>query len=181
LYVLGASAGQMMQVAVASTASEVSFAIWGQDGTVLKVHAQGRATCVLPSSQDYYVALYSGGQVTHYDLSVTISAVGGAGLTRIRFAPGATSAVLQGRLEAGTCAYYVLGALAGQQMEVQVAPGEIVGLEMLAKDGSLWSSGLEGVLIVERLPQNGDYYLSLCTPSWAETTGYRLEVTIPPR
>ncbi len=181
LYVLGASSGQLLHVSVASTASGMSFAVWGRDGTVLKLHAQDRATCILPSSQDYYVALYSGDQATRYHLSVTIPAAGGSGLTRIRFAPGATSAVVEDRLESGSCAYYVLAALAGQSMEVEVAPGEVVGLEVLGRDGSLWSSGLEGMLTVERLPQNGDYYLTLCAPSSAAATGYTLQVTIPPK
>ncbi len=58
LYVLRASAGQLMEVTVVPSSSDLSLAIWGQDGTVLKQHAENRAECVLPSSQDYYVALY---------------------------------------------------------------------------------------------------------------------------
>jgi len=181
LYVLRASAGQMMEVTVVSPSSGVSFAIWGEDGTVLKQHAENRAECVLPSSQDYFVAIYSGGQSANYDLKVMISPLEGSHLTRIRFKTGATSAVLEGRLEPGACAYYVLRALAGQRMEVQVSPGDAVGLEVLGQDGSLWSSGQAGIAVIERLPQTGDYYLSLCTPSWAQATPYTLEVTIPPR
>ena len=170
-----------MEVSVVSPSSGVSFAIWGEDGTVLKLHSENWAECVLPSSQDYFVALYSGGQAMRYDLTVMISALGRSELTRIRFAPGATSSVLEGGLEPGACAYYVLRALAGQRMEVQVSPGEVVSLEVLAEDGSLWSSGPAGILIVEQLPQTGDYYLTLCTPSWTAATRYTLEVTIPPR
>jgi hypothetical protein len=181
LYVLRASAGQLMEVTVVSSSSGLSFAIWGEDGTVLKQHAENRAECVLPSSQDYFVALYSGGQAASYHLTVMIGPREGSALTRIRFAPGATSAVLEGRLESGACAYYVLGALAGQRMEVQVTPGEVVGLEVLGQDGSLWGSGPAGILVIEQLLQTGDYYLTLCTPSWADATRYTLEVTIPPR
>ncbi len=181
LYVLRASAGQMMEVTVVSPASGLSFAIWGEDGTVLKQHAENRAECVLPSSQDYFVALYSGGQAANYHLTVMISSREGSELARIRFAPGATSSVLEGNLEPSACAYYVLRALAGQRMEMQVSPGEVVGLEVLGQDGSLWSSGPAGTLIIEQLPQTGDYYLTLCIPSWVEATRYALEVTIPPR
>lgn len=181
LYVLRASAGQLMDVTVEASTGGVSLSIWGEDGIVLKQHAENRAECVLPSSQDYFVALYSGEQATRYDLTVMISPLEGSEPTRIRFAPGATSALREGRLEPGACAYYVLGALAGQRMQLQVSPGEVVGLEVLGQDGSLWSSGPAGILIIEQLPQTGDYYLTLCTPSWAETAHYTLEVTIPPR
>jgi hypothetical protein len=181
LYVLRASAGQLMEVTVVSSSSGLSLAIWGEDGTVLKQHAENRAECVLPSSQDYFVALYSGEQAATYHLTVMISPRESSALTRIRFAPGATSALREGRLEPGACAYYALGAMAGQRMEVQVTPGEVVGLEVLEQDGSLWSSGPAGILIIEPLPQTGDYYLTLCTPSWTEATRYALEVTIPPR
>ncbi len=180
VYVLRASAGQLMEVNVASLASGLSFAIWGEDGTVLKLHAEDRAECVLPSAQDYYVGVYAGEQATRYDLSVMISALGSSELTRIEFAPGASSAVTEGSLEPGTCAYYVLRALQGQRMEVQVSPGEVVGLEMLGQDGSLWSSGPAGILIVEQLPRTGDYYLTLCTPSWIPPTRYTMDVAIPP-
>jgi len=181
LYVLRASAGQLMEVTVVSSSSGLSFAIWGEDGTVLKQHAENRAERVLPSSQDYYVALYSGEQAVTYHFTVMISPRESSALTRIRFAPGATSALREGRLEPGACAYYVLGALAGQRMEVQPTPGEVVGLEVRGQDGSLWSSGPAGLLVIESLPRTGDYYLTLCTPSWAEATAYTVEVTIPPR
>lgn len=181
LYVLGASAGQILQVTVVSPTAGVALAIWGEDGTVLKQYAENQAECVLPSSQDYFVGLYSAGQAVRYELIVTIPPLGSSGLTRIQFAPGATSGVVEGRLEPGACAHYMLGALAGQRMEVQVSPGEVVNLEMLGQDGSLWSSGPGGTLIVERLPRTGDYYLTLCTPSWADATRYTMEVIIPPR
>jgi hypothetical protein len=179
LYVLRANAGQLMEVTVDASTSGVSLAIWGEDGVVLKQHAENRAECVLPSSQDYFVALYSGEQATRYGLTVMISPRRRSEPTRIRFASGATSAVLEGNLEPDTCAYYVLRALAGQRMEAQVSPGEVVGLEVLGQDGSLWSSDPTGILIVEQLPQTGDYYLTLCIPSWAAATRYALEVTIP--
>lgn len=181
LYVLWAAAGQIMEITLVSTKGSVSFAIWGEDGTVLKQHAENQAECVLPSSQDYFVALYSGAQATSYDLTVTIRPQGRSELTRIRFASGATSTLQEGSLEPGGCAYYVLRALVGQRMDVQVSPGEVVGLEVLGQDGSLWSSGPAGVLTIEQLPQTGDYYLTLCTPSWAEATRYTLEVAIPPK
>lgn len=181
LYVLRASSGQLMEVTIVSSSSGLSFAIWGEDGTVLKQHAEDRAECVLPSSQDYYLALYSYGQAASYHLTVMIGPRESSALTRIRFAPGATSALREGRLEPGGCAHYVLGAMAGQRMEVQVTPGEVVGLEVRGQDGSLWSSGPAGLLIIEQLPQTGDYYLTVCAPSWAQATPYTLEVTIPPR
>jgi hypothetical protein len=181
LYVLGAGAGQILEVVVVTQASGVSFSIWGQDGTVLKAHAQVRAAAVLPSSQDYYIALYSGEQAARYELTVTIPPLSRRGPVRIRFAPGGISAAVQGRLAPGACSYYVLEAQAGQRMEVQVSPGDIVGLDVRGQGGSWWSSGPEGIVVVEQLPRSGDYYLTLCTPSSAETTGYTLQVTIPPR
>jgi hypothetical protein len=181
LYVLGASAGQVMDVAVASSRNDVSFAIWGADGTVLRTHAERRAECVLPSSQDYFLALYAGEEPASYDLTVSISALDRSEVTRIRFASGAASAVVAGRLEPGACAYYVLGALAGQRMELQVSPGDLVSLEVLGQDGSRWSTGSTGTLAIEQLPKSGDYYLTLCTPAGTAATGYTMNVIIPPQ
>jgi hypothetical protein len=38
-----------------------------------------------------------------------------------------------------------------------------------------------GILIVEQLPQPGDHYLILCTPSRRVATHFAMEATIPPR
>jgi hypothetical protein len=180
LYVLRASAGQLMQIALAPPSSGVSFRIWGENGTVLKAWAEKWAATLLPSSQDYYVGLYAGKEATAYDLSVTIIAVRGSGLTRVQFRPGASSVATEGSLEPGTCVTYVLRALHGQKMEVHVVAGEDVGLAVLDQDGSLWGSGSPGNLIVEQLPQTGDYYLMLCLPAWTTAAFYTLEVVIPP-
>jgi hypothetical protein len=181
LYVLGASAGQVMDVAVASSADGVSFTIRGADETVLRTHAERRAECVLPSSQDYFLTLDAGDEPASYELTVSIGALDRPAVSRIRFASGATSAAVAGRLEPGACAYYVLRALRGQRMESQVSPGDLVGLEVLGQDGSRWSTGSAGTLTIEQLPQSEDYYLTLCTPSGTAATAYTMSVTIAPQ
>ncbi len=99
---------------------------------------------------------------------------------RIQFARGATSATVNGELARRGIDRYVLSALKGQSMQVDVnSPGGAVVLAVEGADGAsllsrsngetAWSGGL---------PKSQDYIVSVI--STGPATGYSLTVTIPP-
>ena len=183
-YVLRAFAGQTMEVVVTSPSGDVGLSIWGADGVSLKRSADDRADWrgVLPSTQDYFIQVVSV-QATSYVLTVIISPLEPEP-RRIQFAPGATSAVIEGRLETGVPDRYALRALRGQRMEVEVRvpPTATVNIMVEGQDGSFWSGlSSEGPLTIEELPATQDYIITLALPiPLAGAISYTMEVRIPP-
>jgi hypothetical protein len=154
-YLLHAQAGQIMEVSI-FTGEGIQLSIEGSDGTVLK-SAEGtpffRGT--LPSSQDYLLVLTTGDQAVSYTMSVVIP-------ERIQFSAGATSAAVQGELPARGTHYYVLGAEAGQLMEVNVSPDGGVLTVVYGMDGTVLKSGMGGGSFFRgTLPSTQDYIMSL--------------------
>ena len=72
-YVLSASQGQTMQVALSPTTG-LKLAIYGMDGTVLKSANSGGASFsgALPSTQDYFLDVTNTGNPISYKMTVTI-------------------------------------------------------------------------------------------------------------
>jgi len=105
-----------------------------------------------------------------------------SGLTRIRFARGATSAVVSGDLKANSSARYILRAGAGQLMEVTLSAPEGTSLKVTTDlgraltpiKGTRGSTGFRGYL-----PYTGDYILKVASGSKA--VSYSLDVFIPVR
>jgi hypothetical protein len=100
---------------------------------------------------------------------------------RIRFDRGATSAVVSGTLTANSSIRYVLGARAGQLLDVQLSPPEGARLSVTTTSGraltpSIGSSstGFRGYL-----PRSGDYWIEVKAGSQA--VSYSLNITIPIR
>jgi len=183
-YVLRALAGQTMEVVITSPDNDVLLTIYGADGVVLKRHAVGDPYWrgELPSTQDYLINAVSVGNETDYELAVTIGALEPEP-TRIQFEPGATSATIEGRLERpGGSDRYVLRALRGQRMVVQVTSAEwAVGIEVEGEDGSFWNAPfVESALTIEELPATQDYIITLTTAATAGTTNYTMSVSISP-
>jgi hypothetical protein len=182
-YVLGALAGQTMEVRITSPDNDVLLDIWGADGTVLKRHAVGEAYWAgrLPATQDYFIGAASVGGETNYLLTVTISALEPEP-TRIQFSPGATSAAIQASLEPGVPDRYALRALRGQSMQIRVSSPASIDITVQGQDGSFWSApGPGGVLSIEALPTTQDYIITLALP--VPVTGsvsYTVEVSVSP-
>jgi len=182
-YVLRAFAGQTMEVIITSPNNDVLLTIVGADGIPLKRYVDGSAEWrgVLPSTQDYFIEAVSVGAATSYELTVWISPLGPSEPIRIQFAPGATSATIEGTLEPGDLDRYVLRAMRGQMMEVRVSPASAVAISVQGQDGSLWSvPPSEGTLRIERLPATQDYTITLAAVPSTGTTFYTMEVRIPP-
>ena len=130
---LTATAGQEMilnfSVTSAVDSAEMStiLNVWGADGTLLSsgyVDTTGRVG-ELPSTQDYYIDVISVVQApVDYKLEVIIPPAASQPEpepTRIQFAPGAISTQVQGSLAAGRSDRYVLSAMAGQEMTVNLS------------------------------------------------------------
>lgn len=111
-----------------------------------------------------------------------------AGLTRVRFARGTTSGILDDSLAAGEEKGYLLGALQGQVMLVHAiawadprrASRYRTSVRVFRPDGpELTAPGGAGPLWTGRLPLSGDYVVRVSATG--EATPYTLAVQIPRR
>jgi hypothetical protein len=102
--------------------------------------------------------------------------------TRIHFAPGATSGIVNDELDAYSSASYVLRAAAGQLMDVTLSAPAGVSLKATTSGGQAMtpiagtsgSTGFRGYL-----PYTGDYYLTVTVGSQA--VDFSMDVFIPVR
>lgn len=189
LYVLKAQAGQTMQVDLTFNEGAAILVVWGADGTVLLTdhaevaHFQGS----LPTTQDYFI-LVKGNPTspTLYNLTVTIPpAVTAVPPTpapkRIELATGATSATISGDLQPFEADQFVIRALGGQTMQVDLTfPEGAAILVIWGADGTVLisdhaeASHFEGVL-----PLSQDYFILIKGNPTTDTV-YNLTITIPP-
>ncbi|MBN1660311.1 MAG: hypothetical protein JXA93_18075, partial [Anaerolineae bacterium] len=177
LYVMAVSAGQLVEVdaTIGSTGQGLRFAITGADGAVIKPMGHAHVQTVVPSTQDYFIDLVSDMGATSYQLSVLIP-------VRIRFAPGATSAMVDGTLSEGEARHYVLRAMTGQRLIVD--PGTSRGqLRMIiaGADGQVLlrgNVGDPGGVFDGVLPTTQDYLITV-RPVEGSGVDYTLEITIP--
>ena len=189
-YVLSATAGQEMTVNLSDSSAGVNaiLIIWGADGTVLISDHADATTWVgeLPVTEDYYIAVRSVAQDTvGYTMEVIIPSAAPEPepeAKRIQFAPGAISAQVQGSLAAGRSDRYVLSAMAGQEMAVNLSDSS-AGLNAIliiwGADGTvLISDHADATTWVGELPSTQDYYIAVKSVVQAPVD-YVLEVIIP--
>jgi hypothetical protein len=101
------------------------------------------------------------------------------GVQRIRFAPGATSAVVDGNVSSGQVTRYVLTALAGQTMTVQpVSTGAPIFVTLFDPSRVVMGSAPNGESWSGRLPATGDYTLAVYPSPYSGYTGFQLRVEI---
>jgi hypothetical protein len=101
--------------------------------------------------------------------------------TRISFVEGATSASVSGSVQAGAVQNYVLGAMQGQPMIVNIgSPNNDVLLGMKTAGGTVMLNSASGQTSWQgSLPLTEDYYLFV--HGAASTENFTLSVTIPSR
>lgn len=105
----------------------------------------------------------------------------GQSVKRIRFAAGSDSATVNGRISDGKPVSYVIGARAGQNLEVVVIGGDredgvVVGVDR--KDGGpLSSDDNSGDVWRGKLPKTGDYVVTVNTAD-RKSIKYAIRVTI---
>jgi hypothetical protein len=181
VYVLRALEGQTMTADLLSPATDVLLEIWGKDGTVLKRHVDGETSWAgtLTKTQDYFIKVVSFGSAVNYTLTVSIPPLEPEP-TRIQFAAGATSAMVTGHVAAYGADLYVLRAMAGQTMEVElVSPASDVVLEIWGADGTPLLRHVTGETYwMGVLPFTQDYFVKAI--SFGSAVDYTLTVIIPP-
>ena len=190
-YVLGAAAGQQLIVGLTDTGPGVNaiLVIWGADGSILLTDHSGQTNYsgLLPLTQDYYIDVRSvTSSPVDYILDVTIPPPSSSSEPfprRIQFAPGGTSATVNGTLPGSSTVRHVLGAAAGQTMTVDLtdsAPGVNAILIIWGVDGTVLISSHAGATHWSGiLPLTEDYYIDIRSATGA-TIGYTLHVSIPP-
>jgi hypothetical protein len=182
-YVLRALAGQTMSVNLNFTEGKAILVVWGADGTVLlSDHAEAsNFQQVLPSTQDYYIMIKGRPEGrTAYSMTVAVSTIS-ANAERIVFSPGATSATVSGQLAASGSNKYVLHALAGQTMSVNLTftEGRAI-LVVWGADGTvLLTDHAEASSFQRILPSTQDYFIMVEGRPDGGTT-YSMTVSIPP-
>ena len=94
---------------------------------------------------------------------------------QIRFARGASSTAVRGRIARGTTHIYRVRARAGQEMAVYLRTGSRTSLTISGRESGILE-GADGVRqTVVALPETGEYVIQIGTDA---TAGYTLEVTI---
>lgn len=188
-YVLAARAQQSMTVQTNSSAP-FRLTIMGADGANLGyVEANQSLTVYLPRTQDYYLYLEtpSDGAAANYTLQVSIvgstpsptaTPVPQTQTQRISFAAGATSATVSGYVEANHPASYVLRAMAGQDMTVQIYGNGQYNATLTGADGSYLGSANSQGTIYARLPRTQDYYINISVLNAAPGFNFTMIVTI---
>ncbi len=180
VYVLRALAGQTMDVEVLTPSSSVRLEIWGEDGTVLKHQAVNGPSWVgvLPATQDYFVQVISAGAAVDYTLRVTIPPLEPEP-ERIEFEPGAIPATRTGHVAANGAALYVLRAMGGQTMEVDLVSAADLHLEIWGEDGTpLKRAAVGGPSWMGTLPSTQDYFVKAV--SFGPVADYTLTVAVLP-
>lgn len=171
-YVLRASEGQILDIQVDWSGSQVLLEIWGADGTVLK-HAAVEGSLwrdYLPSTQDYYVKVSGEGGAADYSLRVSVPA-------RISFDPGAVSDTVAGRVDPYGSVLYVLRAGAGQEMEVELDADPSVLPSIWGFDGSVLKRYVDGAQSWSGdLPSTQDYFVLVS--SFGGGGAFTLTVTV---
>lgn len=157
-YVLAAREGDLLDVEVSAPEPGVRLVIYGADGDVLR-SGMGEGSSfrgILQSTQDYYITVDASEAVTPYAMVVSLP-------ERIAFAPGATSAMVDGEVTPHERHAYVAGLSEGQTLEVEVsAPEPGVRLVIYGVDGTVLRSGMgEGMSFLGPVPVTQDYIVAV--------------------
>jgi hypothetical protein len=183
-WVFGALAGQRVTVNVtAEPANGALFSIWGADGTLLAPETPEISTWggVVPTSQDYYIGVRSvSAQSINYSLALIIPPLTPPEATRIQFQPNTTGWHTPGDLAPNAKIRFVLGAMGGQQMTVNLLtePAESAFLYVWDADGMVYTLMAPTQTWSSVLPASQDYYVEVRSVS-AQSSTYQLNVEIP--
>jgi hypothetical protein len=183
-------AGQTLSAKLTFTSGQAILVLYGADGTVLLSDHAGATQWSgrLPSTQDYVIDVRAvvDGQ-TGYSLQVTVPPIASPApaplpqpvAQRIRFATGGTSTTVRGTVPANNFARWVLGARAGQTMEVSIAPAGAAVLVIYGADGNVLLSDHAGASHwAGALPKTQDYVIDV--KSTGSAANYTLNVAIAP-
>ena len=178
VYLFFGAQGQNIRVQLSSQPAGANFEVASQDNnTVYKSFADPSLdwSYVLPASQNYRVTINSVTPVV-FTLTVTLGGGGGGGAQRINFAPGQTSAQVNGTAGIGQSPQYVFFANGGQQVRIVViSPGNIANFGVTGvTDGITYKSPADQTRDwTFMLPTSQDYQI---TVSAASSVNFTLQV-----
>jgi hypothetical protein len=183
VYSLRALAGQQMSVQISSPDNRANFAVASADGTPYKrfTHENRSFSFILPKTQDYTIIVVSNTRAVDFSLTVSVvtpTPAPPAAPIRIRFPAGGTSATVNGLVGPSQQPRYVLRAMAGQEMSVQIiAPGNLANFAVTGADGTPYKRlASESRYFSFTLPKTQDYEISVA--SAGGTVDFSLMVTI---
>ena len=180
-YVLRAMEDQSMMVTLMAPPETANLGVAGQNGEVYLSPAEQQSGWwipALPATQDYYISVTAISTTVEYVLEIGISALEDQP-ERIQFESGATSAAVQGNLEAGgDLDTYILQVNQGQTMVIEALPdGAPLNVYLRSEDGRYFFFAVENRLEVV-IPWSGDYVISVSTPNAAGPQAYELQVSV---
>lgn len=172
-YILNAMKDQIILASVSSPANDINIKITAADNAALGGAANsntGSASALLPSTQDYTVWVTGGATQSTFSLGIVIP-------SRITFAPGATSASVDGTISKHFIVDYILRAQAGQTLTVKLS-GNNVGLTIYGlQDGSPLVRAASGATsYTGKLTLSQEYIISV-VPA-VDATTFTVAVTI---
>lgn len=164
-----------MLASVASTGNDVTMAIITEGGITLLPASQGSSNWqgILSTTQDYYIQVMGGANEQDYSLWVSIP-------NRIQFAPGTTSATVNGKTVDGNIASYVVAAQGGQTMNIQLMPEPILAALTVwgFSDGQPYMRSQMGSTTFNmQLPSTQDYIINV-VPQAGQEVNFTLSVEI---
>jgi hypothetical protein len=174
-YVLKALQGQPMILMVNSINGDVTLSLKTQGGTTMLNAASKQSSWqgILPQTEDYYIGVYGGATAENFTLSVQIPA-------RIKFDPGADSAIVSGKTAGGYNVAYVL--FAGQNQLMNLSLNGVGSDAVLSVYG--FSDGQPYLRYVTeqttfdfKLPSTQDYIVQV-VPRAGQVVNYTLVVKI---
>lgn len=178
-YSVNAQAGQMMELTLSSNSQSARIAVLAPSGAPLppqRGNPEGTYwQNTLPASGDYLIQVLAGNAapVANFSLNVTIP-------VRIHFAPGATSAQVQGTTNQSRVVTYLLKANGGQTMTVNLtAPPNSAGITIYGlQDGQPLIRSQSGATSwTGQLPMTQDYVIQV-VPFGNGTVNYTLDVIV---
>ena len=183
LYTLNAAEGQQMDV-ILSGNPNVALALRGPQTMPLEAGSQQQWSGRLPGTGTYEIAVYStlGAFDKNFKLHVSITTPAAPKpvqeqVKRVYFQRGATSAIRYGTVGMNESTTYILGASAGQRMNVTVSGSSQVGMEVYSPSGDYLFS-FEPRNWSGTLPESGDYRIKVASAAGVYDKNFKVSFSI---
>ena len=181
-YVFFANGGQQIRIVVISPGNVANFGLTGvTDGITYKSPADPTRdwTFTLPTTQDYQITVSAGSSV-NFTLQIFLLNPQPPQTERITFAPGQSTKVVSGNLQANVPKYYVVYVAAGQQLRLLLTSNP-------AGSANFAINGVSDGIVYKQLtdpsrettitvPTSQDYLITVFS---SVNASYQLEVTVP--